>query len=134
MRKFIVIILILSAAIVLALTVRGTYGIPNSNELNSQKWIEDGPFELSPERGRFALLYSIVEDKSVHFSESVARFALPDLGYKNGNYVSLFAPGVSFLAIPGYLLGKFFGASQVGAFATSGLFANEVARSGSRDV
>src|SRR3989344_9272986 len=48
---------------------------------------------------------------------------MPDLGYKNGLFVSLFAPGVSFLVIPGYIIGRFFEAGQVGAFAAIALFA-----------
>jgi hypothetical protein len=85
--------------------------------------MENGPFELSPERGRFALLYSYLEDKTVYFSTSLAKFSMPDLGYKNNHFVSLFAPAVSFIGMPGYLIGKAFGASQVGAFATAAIFA-----------
>jgi hypothetical protein len=113
------------ALIVLILfsTIKGYAGNPDINELNSKTWKENGPFELSPERGRFALTYSIVEEKRFHFTLPVARFATPDLGIKNDNYVSLFAPGVSYLIIPGYLIGKYFGASQVGAFSTIIVFA-----------
>ncbi len=82
-----------------------------------------GPFDLSPERGRFALTYSLVEDKSFFFSVPLARFVVPDLGYANQHYVSLFAPAVSFVAIPGYLLGKVFGVAQVGAFGVVAIFA-----------
>ncbi len=115
--------LVLLCVIVLSLSIRGVPGNPNSTELVSDKWRDSGPLELSPERGRFALLYSVIEDKTVFFSVPIARFATPDLGYFNKKYVSLFAPGVSYFAIPGYLIGKYFGASQVGAFATAALFA-----------
>ncbi len=108
---------------VLFLSVRGHYGNPMAEELNTRYWKEDGPLELSPERGRFALVYSLVEDQSFVFSLPIARFTTPDLGYANGKYVSLFAPGVSFLVIPGYLIGKFFGSSQVGTFLPISLFA-----------
>lgn len=108
---------------VLAISVRGLLGVPSISDLNTKVWTDDGPLELSPDRGRFALLYSVVEDQAVHFSLPIARFATPDVGYHEGNYVSLFAPGVSFLAIPGYLLGKYFGASQVGAYASITVFA-----------
>jgi hypothetical protein len=54
----------------------------------------------------------------------IARFATPDLGIsKSGNYVSLFAPTLSFIVLPGYLLGKLFGLAQVGTFAVISLFA-----------
>lgn len=109
--------------IILALTLRGNSGVPDSVELSESSWTAGGPFELSPERGRFALLYSIVEDQSLSFSIPLARFAAPDVGYFGGKYVSLFAPGVSFIVIPGYLIGKLFAASQLGAFAAVAVFA-----------
>ena len=118
--KYLYIVLI---SLILLFNIRGISGNPTKNDINLSYWKDNGPFELSPERGRFALLYSIVEDRSPFFSVPLARFVTPDLGYINGKYVSLFAPAVSYLAIPGYLIGKFLGASQVGAFATSSLFA-----------
>jgi hypothetical protein len=102
--------------------LRGIQGVPTIEELNTQKWMDQGPLELSPERGRFALLYSFVENKSLTFNLPVAQFATPDLAISNGKYVSLFAPLVSFAMIPGYIIGKSLGASQVGAFAAIGLF------------
>lgn len=115
--------LTLAVLFLLTLGLRGILGNADKLNLNSLSWKENGPFELSPERGRFALTYSLVEDHSPFFSVPIARFTLPDLGYKNGHYVSLFAPAVSYLAIPAYIIGKYFGASQVGTFATISLFA-----------
>lgn len=114
-------ITLLITSLILATSLRGIAG--NFTELNAsnEKWIS-GPLELSPERGRFALLVSIIENKSLFFSDPIARFALPDLGYKNGHYVSLFAPGVSYLVAPGYLLGRIFSMSQVGTFAMIAIF------------
>lgn len=110
--------------VMLTFGIRGLSGIPTATELLTDTWITDGPLELSPERGRLALLYSIVEDHSLKFSLSVARLALPDLAITaTGEYVSLFAPAVSFIAIPGYIIGKLLGASQVGAYAVVTLFA-----------
>ncbi|MFC1625680.1 hypothetical protein ACFL1Q_01430 [Patescibacteria group bacterium] len=109
--------------VLLALSIRGSFGSPTSNDLSSSIWRGEGVFELSPERGRFALTYSLIEDKSFYFSVDLARFIIPDLGYKDGHYVSLFAPAVSFMVMPGYLIGKYLGASQVGAFAVIGIFA-----------
>lgn len=109
--------------VILLLSIRGITGNPSSQELNSSKWIENGPFELSPERGRFSLLYSIIEDKSLEFSDQIGKFAKPDVAVINGKYVSLFAPLLSFLVIPGYVIGKYFGVAQVGAFAVVSIFA-----------
>lgn len=109
---------------ILGLSIRGIAGNPTSKELNSSKWKENGPFELSPERGRFALIYSVAEDRSLQFSKSIADFTMPDLAVsEDGQYVSMFSPGVSFLALPGYMIGKYFGVSQAGAFAVISLFA-----------
>jgi hypothetical protein len=109
--------------LILFINIRGIVGNPAASDLNSNQWQTDGPFELSPERGRFALTYSFIEEKSLYFSLPIARFVAPDLGYKNGHYVSLFAPGVSFIIAPGYYIGKLLGASQVGAFGIITLFA-----------
>lgn len=109
--------------IMLFLSIRGLPGNPTLAELRSATWRDEGPFELSPERGRFTLLYSIIENNSFSFSPDLARFAEPDVAYSQGKYVSLFAPGLSFLVMPGYLIGKFFGASQVGTFAMVSIFA-----------
>lgn len=113
----------LFCAAVLFVSVRGNYGNPQPGELIEREWRDDGPFELSPERGRFGLLYSMIEDRSFYFSTDIARFVVPDLGYKDGKYVSLFAPATSFLAMPGFWIGKYFGTSQVGSFLTISLFA-----------
>lgn len=117
------ILLIIFCALVLTLSLRGIAGSPDDRTLNKAYWTEDGPLELSPERGKFALTYSIVEDNSVNFSLPVAKFSTPDLGFHNGNYVSLFAPGISLLTIPGYVIGKGFGYSQVGTYGVIALFA-----------
>ena len=115
--------LISFCALVLFISLRGLPGNFDAQSLNSPKWDENGPFELSVERGRFALTYSLVENKSVFFSLPISRFATPDLGYKNGKYVSLFAPGLSFMLVPGYLIGKFFGLAQLGTYFFISLFA-----------
>jgi hypothetical protein len=109
---------------IVALGMRGLPGNPTAEDLSAPEWKENGPFELSPERGRFALLYSLAEDRSTRFSVPVARFAAPDVALSpGGGYTSLFAPGVSFLMVPGYEAGKRLGLSQLGATATIALFA-----------
>ncbi len=110
--------------LVLVLIVRGLPGNPTSDELLTPYWTSGGPLELSPERGRLALVYALVEHHSLIFDVSVARLAIPDLAINAaGEYVSLFAPAVSFLVVPGYLLGKMFGAAQVGAYGVIALCA-----------
>lgn len=116
-------VLCIVSVTVLALTIRGIPGNPTSAELNDPRWKDAGPLELSPDRGRFALTYSLLEDKSYQFSIDVARFAAPDVAVNNGKFASLFAPTLSYVIMPGYLLGKAIGASQVGSFAVIGVFA-----------
>jgi|GEM_PF-385791 len=115
--------LALFCLLILSLSIRGLPGAPTPKELNQSKWHDTGPLELSPERGRYALIYSLVENKSFFFTKELADFSEPDIGYANGKYVSLFAPGVSFLAMPTYMIGRAFGIPQVGAFFTAALFA-----------
>ena len=114
---------LLFCALILLLAVKGLAGNPSVEQINSTQWKEDGPFELSPERGRFAVIYSLAEDGSTNFSLPLAQFTTPDLGYINGSYVSLFNPGVPFLAAAGYLIGKIFGFAQVGSFLVIAVFA-----------
>lgn len=123
-KKILLTIFIALASIfALVLSMRGIASSPTEATINSSTWRDSGPFELSPERGRFALTYSIIENKSMYFSTDIARFVVPDLGYKDGHYVSLFAPGVSYLVAPGYLIGKALGSTQVGTFSVIALFA-----------
>ena len=110
-------------ALVLGLSIRGNPGSPSAAELNTPTWKDNGPFELSPERGRYALTYSLIENHSYFFSVPLARFVTPDLGYHAGHYVSLFAPGLSYLVIPGYGIGKLLGNAQFGTYAEIALFA-----------
>lgn len=113
----------LFCAAVLAFSLRGLPGNPTPTELNTAVWKENGPLELSPERGRYALAYSLAENHAFSFSSDLARFVAPDVAYLNGKYVSLFAPSVSFIVIPGLMIGKYFGLAQVGSFAFVALFA-----------
>lgn len=123
MKALLNIFLFLFLAIVLILSVRGNYGSPDSAEINSFAWKEEGPFELSPERGRFALTYSMVEDNSFQFSKDLAKFASPDVAVtKDGKFASLFAPALSFITMPGYIIGKWINISQVGTFFVVALF------------
>src|SRR5438874_2733925 len=122
MKKLYTIIFTLFIAIILALSIRGIAGNPTQSTMNNVTWTDNGPFELSPDRGRYALTMSLLENKSFYFSTPIARFATPDVGYTNGQYVSLFAPGVSYMTMPGYILGKYINLAQVGTFAVIAFF------------
>lgn len=109
-------------AIILVASIKGTSGNPMPRDIGN---LDDRsqPFELSNERGRFALAQSVVENKSLTFSTEIARYVTPDLGFINGEYVSLLAPGVSFIVIPFYFVGKTLNHSQLISFSASTLFA-----------
>lgn len=123
-EKFTIFVVFLICAIILFLSVRGNLGNPTTEDLKSFEWKDIGPFESSNDRGRFALTYSFIENETVHFDTELAKFAAPDLAItSDGKYASLFAPGVSFMVMPGYLIGKYFGISQVGSFIIVVFFA-----------
>lgn len=122
--KFTFYLITLFSLAVLALCVRGNPGNPTQLDLDTPYWKEEGPFELSPERGRFILTYSILENGSFQFSEALARFGAPDVAVTNqGKFASLFAPALSFITMPGFLIGKYLGISQVGTFFIICVFA-----------
>lgn len=116
-------VLVAGLILTLAAALRGLPGNPTPEDLQQSAWQQNGPLELSPERGRFALTVAIVQDHSFTLSLPLARFSTPDVGYIHGHYVSLFAPGVSFITLPGYLLGHEFGLAQVGTYALIAIFA-----------
>lgn len=123
-ERLVTLFFLLFCIIILGFSIRGLAGNPSSEELNSLYWEKTGPFESSNERGRFALTYSIVEDKSLKLSLPLARFSTPDLAVsRTGEYVSLFAPGTAVIIIPGYVAGKYFGLSQLGSFVIIAIFA-----------
>lgn len=71
-------------------------------------------FESSLARGRYALVLSLVEYGSTVFPRPVADFAAPDVAFAGpGRFVSLFQPGVAFLAVPFYVIGRFLSAGQI---------------------
>lgn len=76
------------------------------------------PFEATNTSSRFALTEAIVENQSFELTEAQARFSAPDLIYVNGKFFSIFTPGISFLAIPWYMLGKYWTTPE---FTTFGL-------------
>lgn len=105
------------------MTVRGVYGPIDMSRIHDKLDIVSKPFELSPERGRYILTYSLAERKSFALDKKLATAANPDVGYYKGKYYIYFAPGVSILALPLYSLGKIYHIPQVGAFFTISLFA-----------
>jgi len=125
-KKLIVlnIVLFVLCGMLLVASVKGMEGSPQVNEFTRNEWRDGGPFELSPERGRWGLTYAFAELNSYKFPIDLGRSITPDLAVNSKKeFVSLFAPGMSVLAIPFYYLGKIFGHSQFGTFLMVSLFA-----------
>jgi hypothetical protein len=74
--------------------------------------ISVNPVRTPNERSHFALVYSIVEYGTLHISHSyptdLPTFAYVDISFYGGKYYSALAPGLSFLAIPSFVIGRMF--------------------------
>lgn len=106
----------------LSFNIKGDNGTP----VYFQKELDTrigGPFESSGSTSRYALTKSIAEKKSFFFDIDLAKFASPDVVAINDKYTTLFTPGVSFAAVPFYLIGNFFGLPQLFTYLSTTLFA-----------
>jgi hypothetical protein len=74
------------------------------------------PFEVTNSNSRYSLIESIVERHTLFFTDAQAKFSAPDIVYYQGRFFSIFTPGISFLAIPFYLLGKAINLTQFVTF------------------
>lgn len=102
----------LTAATLLAFSIVGQKGDPISFQ-KEKDTRQGGPFELSNSNSRYALTEAIVEDKTFFLDQSLAKFASPDVVDYKGKFFSIFTPGVSFLGLPFYLIGKWVGLPQL---------------------
>ncbi|MCH7951792.1 hypothetical protein IH980_03590 [Patescibacteria group bacterium] len=117
-------LLVLSVFLLLALVVKGERGKPiyhQSRETRDKK--VGGPFESTGSTSRYALTEAIVEDNTFFFSGERARFSAPDMTEYKGKFFSIFTPGVSFIGIPFYYMGKLFGIPQLTTFFSTIVFA-----------
>lgn len=122
-RKLLVGLLMLFIISVFLLTLKGNSGNPSPFEIEDNLRKRGEPFELSPERGRYAQTQSLAEDHSFFLRKDIARYVTPDLGYIDGKFISLFSPGMSILAIPLYVIGAKFQIAQVVTFSLPVIFA-----------
>lgn len=112
-----VIFLVLFSATLYTLTLRGAQGNPNPLNTQFESVGDFKPMELSPERGRFAHVLALGEYGTYALTPELVNLAYPDVGYYKDKFYSFFAPGVSYMAVPFYNLGKLFDLSQVFTFA-----------------
>jgi len=115
--------LVIFSSLLYLLTLRGVPGNLSASYINNELKEQAQPFELSPERGRYTLIMAMAEYGSFELPEEIALIAMPDVGYLNEKFYTLFAPGVSVIALPLYLLGKSLGLSQVFTYAAPALIA-----------
>jgi hypothetical protein len=115
------ILITLFCILILCLLIRGMSTNSDTKVVHDTRILS--PFELSSSSSRYALTESIVNDRSFLLSLDLARFSAPDVAYYKGKFFSLFTPGVSFIGIPFYLLGKYFGIQQIFTFLSTSLFA-----------
>lgn len=115
-------IIVVVSILIFSAVVKGNKG----NPIAFQKIYDTrvgGPFELTNSNSRYALTESIVNQGTFLFDDAQARFAAPDLVHHNGRFFSVFTPGVSFIGIPFYVVGKYFGIPQLLTYCSTHLFA-----------
>src|SRR5258708_5699942 len=124
MKKFIIVcLLILGSLFLYTLTIKGIKGNPGPSEFKNNLDQATKPFELSPERGRYAQVISLVNGHRFDLSQTLADAVYPDVGFYKGRFYAFFAPGVSILAAPFYAIGSKFNLGQVVTFSFSSVFA-----------
>ncbi|MBI3981071.1 hypothetical protein HY345_03675 [Candidatus Microgenomates bacterium] len=105
--------LVLSVILVVGV-VKGDKGNPIFFQKESQRDARvGGPFESTNNSSRYVLTEAIVEDQTLFLNEQRTRFSSPDLVKVGDKYVSIFTPGISFMAVPFYIIGKIFGLPQL---------------------
>ncbi len=114
--------IILIGLILYTATIKGAVGNPNG-QIHQLGLDQSGKaFELSPERDRYLLTYAMATTGTTSIPKAVADANYSDIGYYEGKFYILFAPGISVLALPFYLIGAHFNVAQVGTFAVIPLF------------
>ncbi len=121
--KLAVIFLIFIGILFYSLTIKGVLGNPRPEDFKNKLDQKSQALELSPERGRFANTLALAEFHTYDLGQVLADAVYPDVGVYNGKFFSFFAPGVSYLALPFYLLGRKFNMSLTGAFSLVPLLA-----------
>ena len=110
------IILFLLCSFFYGITFRGSLEPITPNRITSDLITVGQPFESTLARGRYAQTMAIVEDGVYDLRDGKELVALPDLGHYGTKFYSLFAPGISLLAVPAYKIGQLIGMPQVTVF------------------
>ena len=108
-----IISIILLGTLIYGLTLRGTLGNPSSSTIASDP---TSAFESSHEKGPYGHVVSLSERGTYELTNEWADLSSPDVGTFNGHYYAFFAPGVSYLTMPFYAVGTYFGAAQLATY------------------
>lgn len=119
---FLITLTIFLTTIILALTIRGNVGNPIAYQSDMTSQVGN-PFEASNSTSRYTLTQAIADNGTYILSETQAKFASPDVVKYKEKYISIFTPGVSFIAIPFYIIGKSLGLPQLITYFSTLVFA-----------
>jgi len=123
MKKWVLkVLFVILVPLLLALTIRGNVGDPLFYQKENDTRV-GGPFESTGSTSRYALTQAIVENGTVFLNLDQAHFSSPDLVEKDGKFLTIFTPGVSFIGVPFYWIGKYFNMPQLFAYLSVTFFA-----------
>lgn len=102
--------------------VKGDVGTPIAYQYDMQKKAVS-PFESSGSTSRYVLTEAIVKNRTFYLDQNQARFAAPDVVYFRNKFISIFTPGISFIAIPFYYVGTLLKFPQLITYLSTLVFA-----------
>lgn len=114
--------LLIIGIVLYSLTIKGVYYNVQPSDFKNKLDQMSKPLELSPERGRFAHVIALVDEHTYALNQELGDAVYPDVGYYNGKFFSFFAPGISYMAMPFYMLGEHYNLSQVATYAMVSVF------------
>lgn len=115
-NRLAILFIVVLATTLYAVTLHGVFGNPEASTIKQTLEDPTKPFELSPERGRFAHIISLAETGNYALTKELGDFVYPDVGWNNGKFYSFFAPGISYMALPFYIIGSSVNYSQLFTF------------------
>lgn len=126
MKKSLVLISLFTVlySTLLLVFLKGNIGLSGNLRYQSDRETNvGGPFESTNSNSRYALVEAIVNNKTFFLSNELAKFSTPDIARVGDKYISIFTPGVSFLAVPFYYIGKLFEVPQLATYLCTMLLA-----------
>jgi hypothetical protein len=113
--------ILIIASLFYLLTLKGVYGNPDINYIQSNLLETTKPLEGGPELGRYVHILSLAKNHTYALTENYVTKGA-DFGYYGGKFFGLFAPGVAYLVLPFYILGQHFNMAMLFSFGSEALF------------